>query len=174
MVLHRVGSAETLPIAPGLSVSVPIGIWLVGEVPRRLRRGELLRFDQPGTLPSGCLYVPGGTIVAAGEKLHMEGAVLAREPVEPAELAQFKRLHDATSADSNPMAGAQAFIAWKSARDGVTWRLQTVAERRLAGLPYAAPELAQLADGRWCSLPNATHFTRELDSLAVLRLAVGR
>ena len=171
LLLRRVGSSETLPVAPGAIVTIPAGTWIIGDVQRRLRRGELVQVDHPARpLPAGCLYVPGGTVEVAGELVTVSGLVLARDPVDPAELVAFRTTHGDQQTTS-ALVAAQAFVAWKAQRDGIAWRLPTVAERRLAGLPYAVPELA-LLNGGLCSLPDATHLRRDVSPTAVLRLAV--
>lgn len=171
--LRRLGVDERIVVDSGTAVAVPIGSWIIGDVTRRLRRGELLHYARPRSeLPPGCVYVPGGTREIAGEIVTVAGCILAKDTVDPEELALFHRLRSDAQPNEESLVMVHAFSAWKSARDGISWRLQTVGERRLAGFHYPVPELAVLTQSELCSLVDATHVKRTVEPSAVLRLAV--
>ena len=159
------------------TIEVKKGAWTVtdqvGNSSRIvLKRGQVLVLEWPTEFIAGAQFVPSQCVTVLGQECTTTAFFALQKPISPAAL-MTALARDKQSAIGVCGAEVQAYAAWRSQRDGVHWRVPSVAEVRALGT-LSEPEIGILPDGTLAVLTDAKHLRRvsgpDVTVAAVFRL----
>ena len=170
---HRVMKDATIVVAKGR--------WTVtdqkGNTCRmRLKRGQALVLEWPTEFVADAQFVPSQSVTVLGQEMTTTAFFALKKPLSRVDLAAALAVGDKPPASAPVgMCGAEvlAYAAWRAQRDGVHWRVPSVAEVRALGT-LSEPEFGLLSDGTLAVVTDAQHLNRvsdpDLRVAAVFRL----
>jgi tetratricopeptide (TPR) repeat protein len=168
-----VSSSTRVQIADGTSSKLRFGAWVVTDAAGhcshlRLRRGQKLTLSWLPDFPDRLILVPANQAFVGGESCAVP-AFLASMPITEAEftMALTAEQHvpsTAVPASAVPATGLteaqiRAYVAARTRREGLPWRLPSIAEVRVMA-EIREPEIACATDGSLVVLIDDRHFLR--------------
>ena len=158
-----------LLVMKGATLVVAKGRWTVtdqvGNTCRiRLKRGQALVLEWPTEFVAEAQFVPSQRVTVLGQEITTTAFFALKKSFSRADLVAALAVGGQAPASAPApvgVCGAEVltYAAWRAQRDGVHWRVPSVAEVRALGT-FSEPEFGLLSDGTLVVVNDAQHLYR--------------